>query len=155
MLGVENAVGRGSVPAQVVATSVSRIQSVIQINIVARRVVLKLVLASYVAPPTTAGQPMNAVFLTNVLIAVVRSVVEVGGRLGAEPPFFKLWGAEPPFYFRKSRIYYVTEEIQSSGDTKYRMYSCPRTTRENVTMVHLRSRISVTISTKIFSFDLN
>ena len=69
---------------------------------------------------------------------------------------FKLWGgggAEPPFYFRKSRIYYVTEEIKSSGDTKYRMYSCPRTTRENVTLVHLRSSISVTISTKIFSFD--
>jgi hypothetical protein len=34
------------------------------------------------------------------------SAVEVGGRLGAEPPFFKLGGgAEPPFYFRKSRIY--------------------------------------------------
>jgi hypothetical protein len=73
-----------------------------------------------------------------------------------EPPFFKLWGggAEPPFYFRKSRIDYVTEEIQSSGDTKYRIYSCPRTTRENVTLVHLWNRISVTISTKIFSFDL-
>jgi hypothetical protein len=27
------------------------------------------------------------------------------------------------------------------------MYSCPRTTRENVTLVHLWSRISVTIST--------
>ena len=47
------------------------------------------------------------------------SAVKVGGRLGAEPPFFKLGGGgtEPPFYFRKSRIYYVTEEIQSSGDT--------------------------------------
>jgi hypothetical protein len=78
-----------------------------------------------------------------------------GGSLGGGAPFFKLWGgAEPPFYFRKSRIYYVTEEIQSSGDTKYRMYSCPRTKRENVTLVHLRRRISVTISTKIFSFDL-
>ena len=36
------------------------------------------------------------------------SAVEVGGRLGAELPFFKLWGgggAEPPFYFRRSRIY--------------------------------------------------
>jgi hypothetical protein len=82
------------------------------------------------------------------------SAVEVGGRLGAEPPSSNSGGAEPPFYFRKSRIYYVTEEIQSSGDTKYRMYSCPRTKRENVTLVHLRSRISVTISTKIFSFDL-
>ena len=48
-----------------------------------------------------------------------------GGRLGAEPSFFKLGGggAEPPFCFRKSRIYYVTEEIQSPGDTKYRMYT--------------------------------
>jgi hypothetical protein len=40
---------------------------------------------------------------------MVYSAVEVGGRLGAEPPFFKLWGggggAGPPFYFRKSRIY--------------------------------------------------
>ena len=35
---------------------------------------LKLVLASYVARPRTVGQPMNAVFLTNVLIRVVRDV---------------------------------------------------------------------------------
>ena len=89
MLGVESAVDQGSVPAQVVATSVSRIRNVIQINIVAGRqtqlrlrpgagverlVVLKLVLASYVARARTAGQPMNAVFLINVLIRVARDV---------------------------------------------------------------------------------
>ena len=37
VLGVESAVDQGSVPAQVVATSVSRIRNVIQINIVAGR----------------------------------------------------------------------------------------------------------------------
>ena len=35
---------------------------------------LKLVLASYVARARTAGQPMNAVFLINVLIRVARDV---------------------------------------------------------------------------------
>jgi hypothetical protein len=46
-------------------------------------------------------------------IVQVHSAVEVGGRLGAEPPSSNSGGggAEPPFYFRKSRIYYVTEEI--------------------------------------------
>jgi copper(I)-binding protein len=83
---MESVADRESVLTQVVATSVSRIQSVVQINIVAGRqtqlrpgagkrlVVLKLVLASYVARARTAGQPMNAVFLTNVLIRVARDV---------------------------------------------------------------------------------
>jgi hypothetical protein len=82
VLGMESVADRESVLTQVVATSVSRIQSVVQINIVAGRqtqagerlVVLKLVLASYVARARTAGQPMNAVFLTNVLIRVARDV---------------------------------------------------------------------------------
>ena len=86
VLGMESVADRESVLTQVVATSVSRIQSVVQINIVAGRqtqlrpgagerlVVLKLVLASYVARARTAAQPMNAVFLTNVLIRVARDV---------------------------------------------------------------------------------
>jgi hypothetical protein len=87
---------------------------------------------------------------------VINQCCRSGGSLGGGAPLLQTLGggAEPPFYFRKSRIDYVTEEIQSSGDTKYRIYSCPRTTRENVTLVHLWNRISVTISTKIFSFDL-
>jgi hypothetical protein len=31
-----------------------------------------------------------------MLELVTISAVEVGGRLGAEPPFFKLWGLSPP-----------------------------------------------------------
>jgi hypothetical protein len=81
---------------------------------------------------------------------LLNSAVEVGVAWGRSPPSSNSGGGG----VRKSRIYYVTEEIQPSGDTKYRMYSRPRTTRENVTLVHLQSRISVTISTKIFSFDL-
>ena len=86
VLGMESVADRESVLTQVVATSVSRIRNVVQINIVAGRqtqlrpgagerlVVLKLVLASYVARARTAGKPMNAVFLTNVLIRVARDV---------------------------------------------------------------------------------
>jgi hypothetical protein len=80
-----------------------------------------------------------------------------GGSLGGGAPLLQTLGGglSPPSTLENREFRsYVTEEIQSSGDTKYRMFSCPRTTRENVTLVHLRSRISVTMSTKIFSFDL-
>ena len=86
--GLENVVDRGSVLPLDVVTNVSQIPNVIQINIVARRltqrivgrdtlVVLEAVLARYVARARTAGLQMNAVFLTNVLIVVVRDVVQI------------------------------------------------------------------------------
>ena len=86
--GLESVVDRGSVLPLDVTTNVSQIPNVIQINIVARRrtqlivgretlVVLKAVLARYVARARTVGLQMNAVFLTNVLIVVVRDVVQI------------------------------------------------------------------------------
>jgi hypothetical protein len=85
--GMESVVDRGSVLPLDVVTNVSQIPNVIQIIIVARRltqrtvgetlVVLEAVLARYVARARTAGHQVNAVFLTNVLIVVVRDVVQI------------------------------------------------------------------------------
>ena len=80
-----------------------------------------------------------------------------GGSLGGGAPLLQTLGGLSPPSTLENREFIMSQRRFSHLailNTECVQDMSPRTARENVTLVHLQSRISVTISTKIFSFDL-